>query len=129
MKKQIIFMSILSFVFLAGCGSISNMLEKATKDLDKKAEKWMDDGAKNLVDKELGSGTWDDTKRMSKEKYKVVGKYLTKLNKRCDEKKITKEFRDAKKSEIEALYDKMQAGEVTDTDFHKKADELSKAEE
>lgn len=122
--KTLVSLVVLVF-FIAGCSTISNLVDQGLKE----GEKALDREAAKMVDKEAGSGTYEDMKNMDQDKIQAILTYYSKLNKACDDGKITAEVRDTKKNEISKLYDEYKAGKITKSDMDSKCNAIIKIED
>ncbi|MBZ0200611.1 MAG: hypothetical protein K8H86_12140 [Ignavibacteriaceae bacterium] len=115
--KYIITITVSLFLF-AGCGSIQNLVDKGMDSAQKSAQ--------NYVDKQAGSGSFDDALAMKNDKQKTskLLPYYLSVNKMCDENNITAAERDAMKTTLAQQYDSFAAGEIDEKDYDTKCSEI-----
>jgi uncharacterized protein YceK len=112
------FILILSFSLLAGCATIQNLADQGMKSAEKAAQ--------NYVDKETGSGTFDDMMAMKSDnqKTKKLLPYYISANKLYDEKQITDEKRSELKKSFDELYADYTSSKIDEQTYDKKCTEL-----
>ncbi len=117
MKKLTIVLLSLMFLFV-GCSTIQNLADQGMKSAEK--------AAKNYVDKETGSGTFDDMMAMKSDKQKTekLLPYFVSANKLYDEKQITEVERDEMKKTFDLKYNDFVSGKLDEQTYDKECTEM-----
>lgn len=117
---------ILSIFLFVGCASIQKYVDQGMDAAGKAAEK----AAANYVDKQAGSGTYEDSMKMkdNKDKTENLLPYYVAANKYHDEKKIDDKTRTELKAQFDNYYSDWKGGRMTKEEYDKKCTEcLEKA--
>jgi hypothetical protein len=116
------FLLLSTFVFMTvACSSVQKYVNQGLEAGQAAAEK----EAKKYVDKQGGTGTFDDTMKMQGDKDKsdnLLPYYIT-VNQMCDAKKIDEKQRDNLKAQFDTYYAQWKDGTLTKEDYDKKCTE------
>ena len=102
---------------LTGCGSIQKYVDQGLDAAGNAAEK----AASNYIDKNAGSGTYEDSKKMRNDKDKMENllPYYAQVNKICDENLIDTKTRDELKTQFDNYYSDWKDGKIDKTEYDK----------
>lgn len=116
-----VLLAVLVLVLFSGCASVQKYVDQGLDAGMKAAEK----EAAKFVDKEGGTGTYEDTKMMKGDQDKLDNllPYYIAVNKMCDEKKIDETKRDELKVQFDNYYADWKEGKITKENYDKKCTE------
>lgn len=108
----------LSLLLLAGCATIQNLADQGMKSAEK--------AAKNYVDKETGSGSYDDMMNMKSDTQKTqkLLPYYISANKLYDQKLIDETVRDEMKKTFDTNYADFTSGKIDEQTYDKMCTEM-----
>ena len=114
--KSIITIIVLT-IALSGCATIQKYAKQGMGAAEKAASKY--------VDKQAGTGTYDDSMKMKNDNDKTehLLPYYISVNKLYDEKKIDEKKRDELKAQFDKNYDEWKDGKTTQAEYDKKCTE------
>lgn len=109
---------IFSIFLLSGCASIQKYVDQGMDAAGKAAEK----AASDYVDKQAGSGTYEDSMKMKGDKDKTENllPYYVAANKYYDEKKIDDKTRTELKAQFDNYYSEWKDGKMTKEEYDEK---------
>jgi hypothetical protein len=110
-----------ALMMFTGCSSIQKYVDQGLDAAGKAADK----AAANYVDKNAGSGTYEDSKKMRNDQDKVENllPYYAQVNKICDEKIIDAETRDELKTQFDKYYSDWKDGKIDKSEYDEKCKE------
>jgi len=116
MKYMVVFL--MSFFLFSGCSSLQKYVDQGMDAAGKAADK----AVAKYVDKDAGSGTYEDSKSMRDDKDKMENllPYYAQANKICDEKLIDVKTRDKLKTQFDKHYSDWKEGKIDKTEYDKK---------
>ncbi|MCF8242296.1 MAG: hypothetical protein K9J16_12990 [Melioribacteraceae bacterium] len=114
--KQVV-IALMSVFLLGSCGTIQKYAKQGMDAAEKAAE--------NYVDKETGSGTFDDTMKMKgdTDKTQHLLPFYATVNKMCDDKKIDEKKRDELKAQFDSYYAEWKDGKITEAEYKKNCED------
>lgn len=112
---------LLSIITFTGCSSLQKYVDQGLDAAGKAADK----AAANYVDKNAGSGTYEDSKKMRNDQDKVENllPYYAQVNKICDEKLIDTETRDNLKTQFDNYYSDWKDGKIDKVEYDNRCKE------
>ena len=112
---------LLTFITFTGCSSIQKYVDQGLDAAGNAADK----AAANYVDKNAGTGTYEDSKKFRNDKDKMENllPYYAQANKICDEKIIDAETRDELKTQFDKYYSDWKDGKIDKTEYDEKCKE------